>query len=70
MWTPAFRPNELADLLDKQTRLPEDFHIHPKVKRLLRLHREMAEGKRPLDWATAEVTRAGVTWQSKATACA
>ncbi|MFW6060190.1 MAG: 2-oxoglutarate dehydrogenase E1 component [Phycisphaeraceae bacterium] len=46
--------DRLAEMLDKQTRLPEGFNVHPKVKRLLRLHREMAEGKRPLDWATAE----------------
>ncbi|MFP4144040.1 MAG: 2-oxoglutarate dehydrogenase E1 component [Phycisphaeraceae bacterium] len=44
----------LSELLDRMTRLPEDFHVHPKIKRLLRLHREMAAGDRKLDWATAE----------------
>ncbi len=44
----------LSALLDAQTRLPEGFHPHPKIERLLNLRREMAAGKRPLDWASAE----------------
>ena len=44
----------LAVFLDAQTRLPEDFHPHPKILRGIRIRREMAEGKRPLDWAAAE----------------
>jgi len=46
--------DKLRELLLKQTQLPESFHVHPKLKRLLSLKRDMAEGKRPLDWATAE----------------
>src|SRR5690606_2156122 len=46
--------DRLKTLLDVQTRRPEGFNVHPKIKRLLRLHREMVEGKRPLDWAAAE----------------
>jgi 2-oxoglutarate dehydrogenase E1 component len=41
--------------LRKQTELPGDFHPHKKVERLLATRREMAEGKRPLDWGTAEL---------------
>jgi 2-oxoglutarate dehydrogenase E1 component len=41
-------------LLDAQTKLPEDFNYHPKLKRALKIKREMAEGERPLDWAAAE----------------
>ncbi|MEX0745440.1 MAG: 2-oxoglutarate dehydrogenase E1 component [Phycisphaeraceae bacterium] len=45
---------QLQNLLEKQTRLPENFNFHPKVKRLHRIRREMAAGERPLDWAGAE----------------
>jgi 2-oxoglutarate dehydrogenase E1 component len=41
-------------LLAKQTELPENFHLHPKLVRALERRREMAAGKRPLDWAAAE----------------
>ncbi|MDQ3813945.1 MAG: 2-oxoglutarate dehydrogenase E1 component, partial [Armatimonadota bacterium] len=44
----------LAALLDVQTRLPEDFHPHPKITRFLEARREMARGERPLDWSTGE----------------
>ncbi len=44
----------LAELLAVQTRLPADFHPHPKIERLLAARREMAEGHRPLDWSAAE----------------
>jgi 2-oxoglutarate dehydrogenase E1 component len=41
-------------LLAMQTQLPENFHLHPKLVRALDRRREMAAGKRPLDWAAAE----------------
>ncbi|HEX7010662.1 MAG TPA: 2-oxoglutarate dehydrogenase E1 component [Phycisphaeraceae bacterium] len=44
----------LQALLEKQTQAPADFHIHPKIERLLKARREMAQGDRPLDWAAAE----------------
>jgi 2-oxoglutarate dehydrogenase E1 component len=44
----------LSALLDAQTRLPEDFHPHPKIVRGIRIRREMSQGKRPLDWSAAE----------------
>ncbi|MEM8781602.1 MAG: 2-oxoglutarate dehydrogenase E1 component [Planctomycetota bacterium] len=44
----------LAALMQKQARVPDDFNIHPKLKRLLRLRDEMADGQRALDWASAE----------------
>ncbi|MBB6429270.1 2-oxoglutarate dehydrogenase E1 component [Algisphaera agarilytica] len=44
----------LKEMLHKQTQLPEDFNLHPKLKRLLRLKNEIVDGKRPLDWAAAE----------------
>jgi 2-oxoglutarate dehydrogenase E1 component len=44
----------LAQLLDAQTHLPDGFHLHPRLKRLLDARRQMAAGERPLDWAAAE----------------
>ena len=45
---------QLKHLLDVQCRLPENFHIHSKLKRLMKLKKEMVKGQRPLDWAAAE----------------
>ena len=50
----AVEQARLSALLEAQTHLPEDFHPHPKIERGIRLRREMAQGKRPLDWSTAE----------------
>ncbi len=44
----------LSKLLAKLTDMPEGFHINPKVERILKTRRDMAEGKRPLDWAAGE----------------
>jgi len=38
---------------------PADFHIHPKVKKLLEQRLEMARGKRPLDFGMAEALAFG-----------
>ena len=45
---------KLAELGRKLTHYPEEFHIHPKVERLLEQRRQMAEGKRPIDFGMAE----------------
>jgi 2-oxoglutarate dehydrogenase E1 component len=45
---------ELSKLLAAQTKLPADFSAHPKIKRGLAQRLEMAESKRPLDWAAGE----------------
>jgi 2-oxoglutarate dehydrogenase E1 component len=45
---------KLSEFLDVQTRLPENFHPHPKIVRGIGIRHEMAQGKRPLDWAAAE----------------
>ncbi len=45
---------KLAALLEAQTQVPADFGPHPKIHKLLEARREMAVGKRPLDWAAAE----------------
>jgi 2-oxoglutarate dehydrogenase E1 component len=44
----------LSELLEIQTRLPVGFHLHPKLQRALEQRREMAAGKRPLNWSAAE----------------
>ncbi|MEW6252590.1 MAG: 2-oxoglutarate dehydrogenase E1 component [Planctomycetota bacterium] len=44
----------LAELFEKQTVVPPDFHVHPKLKRFLDQRRAMARGERPLDWSAAE----------------
>ena len=44
----------LGGLLDALTRLPDDFSSNKKLKRPMAQRREMAEGKRSLDWASAE----------------
>ena len=44
----------LGDLLNKLTRIPDEFASNKKLKRPMAQRREMAEGKRSLDWASAE----------------
>jgi 2-oxoglutarate dehydrogenase E1 component len=38
---------------------PDNFHIHPKIKKLLEQRAEMGRGKRPVDYATAEALAFG-----------
>jgi 2-oxoglutarate dehydrogenase E1 component len=45
---------ELANLSESLTTYPEDFHIHPKVKKLLEQRQEMGSGKKPVDYGMAE----------------
>ena len=47
-------PQRLAELLRKMTELPTGFQVHPKLQRAMAARREMADGKRPVDWAAAE----------------
>jgi len=44
----------LSELLLKQTKLPADFHPHPKISKIIEQRAEMAAGEKPLDWAAAE----------------
>jgi 2-oxoglutarate dehydrogenase E1 component len=46
--------DRLVELLSALTKVPESFHVHPKIERLLAQRSAMAAGERPLDWATAE----------------
>ncbi len=45
---------ELTEITSKLTTYPEDFHIHPKVKKLLDQRAEMGAGKRLVDYGMAE----------------
>ncbi len=45
---------ELSELTDRLTTYPGNFHIHPKVKKLLEQRAEMGVGKRPVDYGMAE----------------
>ena len=47
-------PEELSELTTRLTTYPADFHIHPKVKKLLEQRAEMGTGKRPVDYGMAE----------------
>lgn len=50
---------QIADLLEKTSQVPEDFHPHPKIRKLLQSRAAMAKGAEPLDWAAAEATALG-----------
>jgi 2-oxoglutarate dehydrogenase E1 component len=44
----------LAELLEKVCQVPENFTVHPKLKRILDHRRSMARGEAFIDWAVAE----------------
>jgi len=50
----AVPADRLAKLLEAQTQFPDDFKLHPKLKRWMAARREMAGGSRRVDWAGAE----------------
>ena len=50
---------ELAEIGTGLTSYPKNFHIHPKVKKLLEQRLEMANGRRALDFGMAEALAFG-----------
>jgi len=44
----------IADLGWRLTTVPEGFHIHPKVEKLLEQRRQMGDGEKPFDYGMAE----------------
>ena len=50
----AVSGEELLQLTERLTAFPADFHIHPKVKKLLEQRAEMGAGKRAVDYGMAE----------------
>src|SRR5271166_2996610 len=49
----------LGEITDGLVKYPGDFHIHPKVQKLLEQRREMGYGKRPFDFGMAEALAFG-----------
>src|SRR5579863_1780789 len=50
---------ELREITKPLTTYPANFHIHPKVKKLLEQRAEMGAGKRPIDYGMAEALAFG-----------
>src|SRR5437899_3813098 len=50
----AVPAEQLREIAQRLTTYPEDFHPHPKVKKLLEQRAEMGTGKRPVDYGMAE----------------
>ena len=44
----------LQMLLEQLASVPEDFHPHPKIVRMLKQRAQMGQGELPLDWAAGE----------------
>ncbi len=51
--------DQLVALLEADARVPAEFHPHPKIQKILDGRREMAEGRRALDWAAGEMLALG-----------
>jgi 2-oxoglutarate dehydrogenase E1 component len=51
--------DELRQITEPLTTYPQDFHIHPKVKKLLEQRAEMGAGKRAVDYGMAEALAFG-----------
>lgn len=50
---------KLSYVVQKLSSIPDSFNLNPKLKRLFQQRHEMGEGKRPIDWATAELAAFG-----------
>jgi 2-oxoglutarate dehydrogenase E1 component len=53
------QPQELTATGEAIASYPPEFHIHPKVRKLLEQRLEMARGKRPIDFGMAEALAFG-----------
>ncbi|HYY68579.1 MAG TPA: 2-oxoglutarate dehydrogenase E1 component, partial [Terriglobales bacterium] len=64
-WRPEYEVDtgleaaELGEVTDALTRMPEGFHFHPKIKRLLEQRAQMGHGKALVDYAMAEALAFG-----------
>src|SRR6267378_4410136 len=52
-------PEKLAEITDGLVRVPEGFHVHPKIVKLLEQRAEMGHGKRAVDYGFAEALALG-----------
>src|SRR6202790_3186997 len=50
---------KLAEITDALVRVPQGFHVHPKIVKLLEQRAEMGHGKRPIDYGFAEAVAMG-----------
>src|SRR5579859_3926473 len=50
---------KLAEITDALVRVPQGFHVHPKIVKLLEQRAEMGHGKRPVDYGFAEALAFG-----------
>src|SRR5277367_5732623 len=50
---------ELAEISADLVRVPANFHVHPKIVKLLEQRAEMGSGKRPIDYGYAEALALG-----------
>ncbi len=52
-------PEKLAEITDGLVRVPEGFHTHPKIVKLLEQRAEMGHGRRAVDYGFAEMLAFG-----------
>jgi 2-oxoglutarate dehydrogenase E1 component len=52
-------PASVKEISDSLAKYPSDFHIHPKIKKLIEQRREMGRGDRPFDYGMAEALAFG-----------
>ena len=52
-------PEKLAEITDALVRVPEGFHVHPKITKLLEQRAEMGRGQRAVDYGFAEALALG-----------
>jgi 2-oxoglutarate dehydrogenase E1 component len=50
---------KLEEITDGLVRVPEGFHVHPKIAKLLEQRSEMGHGKRPVDYGFGEALAVG-----------
>jgi 2-oxoglutarate dehydrogenase E1 component len=50
---------ELSGVAEALVRVPDGFHLHPKIEKLLEQRAEMGRGERPLDYGMAEALAFG-----------
>ncbi len=55
----ALSKKRLTDVLEAQCKLPSGFTPHPKIDKLLQTRREMAQGRKALDWGGGEMAAFG-----------
>ena len=53
--TTGIPADRILEITQQMTRFPQGFHVHPKVQKLYEQRLEMAEGKRPIDYGSAEL---------------